>query len=68
MIKQKLSLINIIQLITFHEVNMVKWRTLDLVLEVVWPDRGRTASVRSDHLEYQVSGPSFYHVDLMESY
>ena len=24
--------------------------------------------VRSDHLEYQVSGPSFYNVDLMESY
>ena len=33
---------------------------------LTWPRP--TASVRSEHLEYQVSGPSFYHVDLMESY
>ena len=49
----------IIQLITFHEVNMVKWRTRDLVLEVVWPDRGRrprsgqtTESTRSRDLHF----------------
>ena len=33
-----------IQLITFHEVNMVKWRTRDPVLDVVWPDRGRSVT------------------------
>ena len=50
---------NIIQLITFHEVNMVKWRTRDLVLEVDWPDRGRrprsgqtTESTRSRDLHF----------------
>ena len=48
-----------IQLITYHEVNMVKWRTIDLVLEVVWPERGRrprsgqtTESTRSRDLHF----------------
>ena len=31
-----------------------------------WP--WHTASVRSDHLECQISGPSFFHVDLRGSY
>ena len=51
----------IIQLITFHEVNMVKWRTRDLVLKVVWPDRGRrprsgqtTESTRSRDLHFNM--------------
>ena len=47
------------QLITFHSANMVKWRTLDLVLSVVWPDLGlrprsgqTTSSTRSRVLHF----------------
>ena len=47
------------QLITFHSANMVKWRSLDLVLSVVWTDLGlrprsgqTTSSTRSRVLHF----------------
>ena len=56
------------QLITFHSANMVKWRSLNLVLSVVRPDLGLRPRSSPTTSEYQVSGPSFFYVDLMESY